>query len=96
MESFLEAIEMVGNEIIDLQPQTIERIKSVSVPVKLQVFDITGALVKTLLNEGVRAGNTEVVWDGTNQSGVKVASGMYLYRLESSTFVAAKKMLLLK
>ncbi|HTX98875.1 MAG TPA: T9SS type A sorting domain-containing protein [Bacteroidota bacterium] len=65
-------------------------------PVKLQVFDITGALVKTLLDEAVRPGNKEVVWDGTNQAGMKVASGMYLYRLESENFVAAKKMLLLK
>ena len=38
MESFLEAIEMVGNEITGLQPQTLEQIKSISVPVKLQVF----------------------------------------------------------
>jgi hypothetical protein len=65
-------------------------------PVKLQVFDITGSLVKTLLDEAVRAGNKEVTWDGTNQAGVKVASGMYLYRLESANFVATKKMLLLK
>ncbi|MGA9119234.1 MAG: T9SS type A sorting domain-containing protein, partial [Bacteroidota bacterium] len=64
--------------------------------VKLQVFDITGSLVKTLLDEGVRAGNKEVVWDGTNETGVKVASGMYLYRLESASFVATRKMLLLK
>lgn len=65
-------------------------------PVKLQVYDVTGSLVKTLLNEAVRAGNKEVTWDGTNASGAKVASGMYLYRLETSSFTATKKMLLLK
>jgi hypothetical protein len=64
--------------------------------VKLEVYDITGALVKTILNEAVRAGNKEATWDGTNSSGAKVASGMYLYRLQAGSFVSAKKMLLLK
>ena len=65
--------------------------------VRLQIFDVTGALVKTLLNEAVRAGNMEVTWDGTNQAGTKVTSGMYFYRLEAgSSFLATKKMLLLK
>jgi hypothetical protein len=64
--------------------------------VKLEVYDITGALVKTILNEAVRAGNKEVTWDGMNSSGAKVASGMYLYRLEAGNFVSARKMLLLK
>ncbi len=64
--------------------------------VRLEVFDMTGALVKTLLNEGVRAGNMQVTWDGTNSSGTKVASGMYLYRLNAGSFTSAKKMLLLK
>jgi hypothetical protein len=65
-------------------------------PVKLDVYDMTGGLVKTLINQGVRAGNMEVTWDGTNASGMKVASGMYLYRVQAGSFVAAKKMLLLK
>jgi hypothetical protein len=65
--------------------------------VKLQVFDITGALVKTLLNEAVRAGSQEVTWDGTNNAGAKVTSGMYFYRLAAgNSFVATKKMILLK
>jgi flagellar hook assembly protein FlgD len=65
--------------------------------VKLQVFDITGALVKTILNEAVRAGNMEVTWDGTNGSGAKVTSGMYFYRLAAgNSFVSTRKMILLK
>jgi hypothetical protein len=64
--------------------------------VKLEVYDITGSLVKTILNEAVRVGNKEVTWDGTNYAGAKVASGMYFYRLQAGTFVASHKMLLLK
>ena len=65
-------------------------------PVKIQVYDITGSLVKTVLDEAVRTGNKEVVWDGTNVSGSKVASGMYLCRMQAGNFVAMKKMIMLK
>jgi hypothetical protein len=64
--------------------------------VKLDVYDMSGALVKTVLNEAVRAGNKEVTWDGTNGSGAKVASGVYLYRLQAGSFTSVKKMIMLK
>lgn len=64
--------------------------------VKLEVYSITGALVKTILNESISAGNKEVAWDGTATSGEKVASGMYLYRLQAGNFVSVKKMVMLK
>jgi len=64
--------------------------------VKIEVYNVAGSLVKTVLDEAVRVGNKEVVWDGTNSSGSKVASGMYLYRLQSDNFVAVKKMIMLK
>jgi len=64
--------------------------------VRLQVFDITGALVKTIVDEALRSSNVEVTWDGTNTNGAKVASGMYLYRLQAGNFVATKKMILMK
>jgi hypothetical protein len=65
-------------------------------PVKIEVYDVRGSLVKTILDEAVRPGNKEVVWDGTNLSGSRVASGMYLYRMQAGDFVAMKKMILLK
>jgi hypothetical protein len=64
--------------------------------VLLQVFDVTGALVKTLVDQSVRAGNMQIHWDGTNLTGNKVASGVYLYRLAAGDFVTAKKMVLMK
>jgi hypothetical protein len=64
--------------------------------VLLQVYDVTGALVKTLVDQTVRAGNMQTNWDGTNLSGNKVASGVYLYRMASDNFVTAKKMVLMK
>jgi hypothetical protein len=64
--------------------------------VKLVVYDMTGAVVKTILNDALSAGNKEATWDGTNSNGAKVATGMYIYRLEAGNFTATKKMLLLK
>jgi len=64
--------------------------------VSMVVYDMTGAVVKTILNENLSAGNKEVTWDGTNSNGAKVSTGMYIYRLEAGSFSSTKKMLMLK
>ncbi len=64
--------------------------------VRLQVFDVTGALVKTVLDESISAGNREVTWDGLNTNGQRVASGMYIYRMQAGSFSMTKKMLMMK
>lgn len=64
--------------------------------VKVEIFDILGRTVVTLLNEYMTAGDHEVVWDGKNSAGHSVATGMYFYRIATETESAARKMLLLK
>ncbi len=64
--------------------------------VKLEIFDILGNLVKTIVDREVPAGRYEVVWDGTDRLGKLVASGIYIYRLLAGSFVVARKMLLVK
>ena len=65
--------------------------------VTLQVFDILGRRIKTLVNGVVQSpGQHSAVWNGTNSSGEKVASGIYIYRIESSGFISSRKMILLK
>ncbi len=59
--------------------------------VKLQVFDITGRLVSTLVNEKRIAGSHSVQFEGANLS-----SGVYFYRLEARDFISTKKMTLIK
>lgn len=64
---------------------------------RLDVYDILGKHVTTLLDENMGAGNFRVVWDGTDKNGMKVASGMYIYRIQSgNNFMAVKKMLMVK
>ena len=65
-------------------------------PVRLQVFDVRGRLVRTLLDETRDAGAHRVVWDGTDDQGVQAASGIYLYRMAADGQVLQNKMTLVK
>jgi subtilisin family serine protease len=51
--------------------------------VKLEIFDISGRKVRTLVDQTVNAGRHQVSWNGQNESGISVASGIYLYRLQA-------------
>ncbi len=62
--------------------------------VNLRVFNARGELVRTLLNEERPAGNHSRRWDGRDDRGSAVASGVYFARLESASGVLTQKMLL--
>lgn len=62
----------------------------------VQVFNILGEKVKTLARGEHAAGTYRVVWDGTDDQGIKVPSGVYFYRLVSTDYVSAKRMVLIK
>ncbi len=64
--------------------------------VSLKVYDVIGREVRTLVNGDLAAGINTVEWNGRNNLGQSVASGMYLYRIQAGTFVSTKKMMLLK
>ena len=64
--------------------------------VKIEIYDILGQKVRTLADERAKAGVKEVIWDGKNQAGVEVASGIYFYRMETDRFTDVKKMILIK
>lgn len=65
-------------------------------PVKLVVYDLQGRPVRTLFDGDLVAGVHELVWDGTDQKGARVASGAYLYRLTMAEGEYKGKMVLLK
>ncbi len=64
--------------------------------VNLEIYNILGQQVRRLIDESMPAGAYSVEWDATNQQGVRVASGVYLYRLTVDNNTQSKKMLLLK
>jgi len=65
--------------------------------VKFVIYDIFGRVVKTLINDSeYEPGLHKVQWDGKDDQGKYVASGIYFYRLQANDFVSAKKMVLVK
>ena len=64
--------------------------------VSLNIYNILGQKVRTLKDEPKRAGNYVVIWDGKDDKGKEVASGIYFYRLKVGTYQKTKKMVLLK
>ncbi|RMG28996.1 MAG: T9SS C-terminal target domain-containing protein [Methanobacteriota archaeon] len=65
--------------------------------ITLQVFDITGRKIRTLMNGQLPAGTHQVVWDGRDDAGQLVGSGVYLYQLQTGEgFTQVKRMVLLK
>jgi len=64
--------------------------------VSLEVFNSKGQFVKTLVNSNISSGDHSVVWNGTDNSGNGVTSGVYFYKLQTKTGIATGKMLLMK
>lgn len=63
---------------------------------QILIYDLLGHQVRILVNEKQPAGHYRVTWDGTNDLGKKVSSGIYFYKLNSGSFVDIRKMTLLK
>jgi hypothetical protein len=62
----------------------------------LQIFNLKGQLVKTLVQGDLTAGDHQITWDGRDSSGMDVSSGIYFYRLKSSGKSLERKMVLSK
>ena len=64
--------------------------------VKLNVYDLRGALVKTLVDEVRSPGHHSVVWEANDNYGHKVSSGIYIYQLQAGEFTKSNKMILMR
>jgi aminopeptidase N len=63
--------------------------------VTLEIFDLTGRKIKTILDEWISGGEI-VTWDGTNDTGQWVASGIYIYQIKFEDLKIARKMILIR
>jgi len=81
-------------------PFNAETLISFSLPepshARLEIYNILGQKIVTLLDDNLGAGAHRVHWDGRNSSGNEVSSGIYFYRLTADSYKQAKRMLLLK
>ena len=64
--------------------------------VELEVFNVMGRRIRTLVNEHRQAGMYKVIWDGRDESGNRVESGVYIYQLRTTNNVVTKRMVLIK
>jgi hypothetical protein len=65
--------------------------------VRIGIYDVSGRLVRTLIDGSMAAGSHEVGWNGMNNAGTGVPSGLYFYRMTTSEgFTATRKMILLR
>jgi hypothetical protein len=65
--------------------------------VSLNVYNVAGQLIRTLVNESKSPGQVHTaIWDGRNDAGVTVSSGVYFYKLVAGDYVQTRKMVLLK
>ncbi|MDP2362388.1 MAG: LamG-like jellyroll fold domain-containing protein, partial [Ignavibacteria bacterium] len=107
-EGITTGVEPLDNEILKTftlsqnypNPFNPSTIIHFSVPkaerVSIAVYDLMGRKIKTLLNDKMHVGNFQVSWDGTNEVGLKVSSGVYFYSMKTESVTLSKKMLLLK
>ncbi|HEX9971985.1 MAG TPA: T9SS type A sorting domain-containing protein, partial [bacterium] len=65
-------------------------------PVKLEIYNLMGQRIRTLVQEVKKAGFYQAHWNGKIDTGQSAASGVYFYRLEAGNFIAVKKMLLIQ
>jgi hypothetical protein len=75
---------------------TIEYILPQEASVYITIYNILGQPVRTLVNTLNPAGHHEITWDGRNDAGELVTSGVYFYRFIADDFHTIRKMLLLK
>jgi len=89
--------QLLGNAPNPFNPETTIRYH---VPnggtVTLEIFDISGARVRTYSREHSSAGIKQLIWDGRDDCGREVSSGVYIYRMTAPGFAQSQKMLLLK
>ena len=64
--------------------------------VVLEIFNIKGQKIRTLLNEDRSKGEHRIIWDGKDNNGKKVVSGIYSYRIKSKNINVTRKMVLIK
>jgi len=102
VEDDLEAALPTQSELLQNYPNPFNASTKISYRLrepaltKLEIFNLRGELVRSLVNEVQSPGSYQVDWDGTDSEGTEVSSGLYFYRLTSGEVSQTQKMSLLR
>ena len=89
--------DLKGNYPNPFNPETTIRFSTAAKgPVAIDIYNIKGQLVRKLLNTTLEAGNHNIVFDGKDENGKFIASGMYFYKMQTGKFSSIRKMILMK
>ncbi len=91
------ATRLDGNYPNPFNPNTTIRysLKEAS-PVSIEIYNLKGQLVRTLINENKEAGNHTIVWNGLDKNNRSVSSGVFLYRMKAGKYSSTRKMIMLE
>ena len=88
---------LVGNYPNPFNPETIISFSlDVETLLRIDIFNIKGQKVNTLINQIYNPGNHTVIWNGKDTNGTDVSSGLYFYQMKTIDYSATKKMMLIK
>ena len=78
-------------------PETkIEYFVPVTSRVSITIYNLLGQEVRTLVNSDHAGGSYDIIWNGRNNAGYQVGSGIYIYRRKADQFVESKRMILIR
>ncbi len=95
-------VAVVNNSLLGNYPNPFNPETTISFTLKnpghvtLDIFNLKGQKVKTLVNEYKASGRHDIVWNGTDQNNSNVASGIYFYKMRNGKYSSTKKMILMK
>jgi hypothetical protein len=88
---------LIGNYPNPFNPETVIRFSlKEDTDVLLEVYNIKGHLIRLLVNGNLRAGMYDIKWNGKDEYGQSVGSGVYLYRIRAGEYSSVGRMMLLK
>jgi len=91
-------LELLGNYPNPFNPETLISFSTTELVEKIEIiiYNLKGQKIKTLLNEVLPAGDHTVIWNGTDDNGKNVSSGVYLYKMKIGDYSKTRKMILMK
>jgi hypothetical protein len=91
------ATALNGNFPNPFNPETtISYSVKAATPVLVEVYNMKGQKVKTLVNESKATGTYQVKWDGTDDNNQRVTSGVYFYKMQAGDYSSTRKMIMMK